>query len=1514
MPRIASLLMALTALLASLQGHGQNFVNPGLEGSISTSAVPPGWSQVAHTDPISSASGPSQATSDVTGLSGPNAGAGINGNPHSGNSFISSLRAVGAGFQWNEGIQQSVGGFTPGQTYTLNFYQAVVKQTNALDPSGSWNVFLDGTLLGTTAPTFSGAPSGSNSFVWQQRSLTFTAPAATINFQFLAEDDDGDIFLGSPALRMGIDSVWITSPPTPVDTVRSTLQGCDSAQLGGTWYVADQSVETYNGPAASGGDSVHIVDITILPSTTGTVDTTLCAGETFVVNGTVYGAGNLVGTEVLAGSNGCDSIVSVTVTEQPPGASTQAIAGCDSVFAAGTWYFATTTVRDTLPGAAANGCDSIVTFDIRVDPCTPCTFSTTLFDGFETTDTIDGIIPGTVFHRTPQTFCPRSGARHFYANFASFFTGLFYDDAFAACSGTQHRISFFTRDCSGSTNDYTIRVVDADGFLLWERDIINNNAWQFIQSPPFFVPTDSFQVRMINNRLGSGSGSPVVGNDMSIDEFRIEACIDSTFEFLASCNPADTGTVSTSFTNAAGCDSVHTVVTSLLPVARDTVAVSGCDSVTAGGTTLFADALVADTLVGGAANGCDSITVFDATVNPSTTTFDAVTGCDSALVQSAWIFASGAIRDTFTAANGCDSIVETTVTIHPSVTTSDAAVGCDSALVQGDWIATPGLVRDTLATVNGCDSIVETTVTINPSVTTTIDTSACEGDGFILPGGTPVTLTPALSGTYRDTLTTVNGCDSIRVVNLTVEPIVTAAPIDTSGCDSLLILGTWYAASTVVNDTLPGASAAGCDSIQPYAITIHPSVATNDVRFACDSALVNGTWYDSSQVIIDTLTTTTGCDSVVTTDLTVDGFTLNTVSVVGCDSALVSGAWVTGSGTVRDTVPGGTASGCDSITVFDVTIEPSARTPDTIAGCDSAFVQGRWVFASGLLRDTLTTVSGCDSIIETAVTVNASATVLIDTSGCEGQAFTLPDGTPVTLTPGLSGTYRDTLTTATGCDSIRVVDLTVIPRVTAPAIDTAACDSLFLLGAWYTASTTVNDTVLGSTGCDSIQPYAVTIHPSTVTNDVLNACDSALVNGTWYASSQVIVDTLTTANGCDSVVTTDLRLATSETVADSVTGCDSVLVNGRWVNTSGTVRDTLTSAAGCDSIRVTDVTIHPSVTVAETAIGCDSVLVQGTWIRSSGLVRDTFATSTGCDSIIATDVSIQTADLTVQPEDATLCVGDSVLLVATGTDQVEWSGGIVTDSLWVAPATDQDVVAIGTVLPAGCTDTDTVRITVVQPISFTDVQAIPDSSLDVGQSVVLEAASDNGLTYDWIELGTSGAFAEASPVETTVFTVEIGNPPCPAVRDSIRIIVAPLRDRLHVPTGFTPNGDGVNDVFTVLNPDDFDDLELRVHARWGDLVYTERGDVLVGWDGTYRGERAPMAVYVYEVGRHDPGHGRARHPDGDDHAGSLGSPGADAASDGSADASSSTVASPTAFSGCSMSLSLGRSPVESMPK
>jgi gliding motility-associated-like protein len=76
--------------------------------------------------------------------------------------------------------------------------------------------------------------------------------------------------------------------------------------------------------------------------------------------------------------------------------------------------------------------------------------------------------------------------------------------------------------------------------------------------------------------------------------------------------------------------------------------------------------------------------------------------------------------------------------------------------------------------------------------------------------------------------------------------------------------------------------------------------------------------------------------------------------------------------------------------------------------------------------------------------------------------------------------------------------------------------------------------------------------------------------------------------------------------------------------------------------------------------------------------------------------------------------------------------------------------------------------------------------------------------------------------------------------------IEPVCEEVFLPNAFTPNGNGVNDVFRVLHSPYMEVTGFRVFNRHGGIVFTAT-DRQMGWDGTFHGEPQPAGTYVWEA-------------------------------------------------------------------
>lgn len=145
------------------------------------------------------------------------------------------------------------------------------------------------------------------------------------------------------------------------------------------------------------------------------------------------------------------------------------------------------------------------------------------------------------------------------------------------------------------------------------------------------------------------------------------------------------------------------------------------------------------------------------------------------------------------------------------------------------------------------------------------------------------------------------------------------------------------------------------------------------------------------------------------------------------------------------------------------------------------------------------------------------------------------------------------------------------------------------------------------------------------------------------------------------------------------------------------------------------------------------------------------------------------------------------------------------------------------------------------------VDAGPDVDLTLGQTTQFNPSisSTSIATYDWTpDLALSCNNCEkpdASPTLTTRYTLIVTDDAGCVVSDSLLVTVT--SPELLIPTAFSPNGDGMNDKFRVMNRNVVK-FNLQIYNRWGEKVF-ETSDFLSGWDGVFRGVEQEMGVYAW---------------------------------------------------------------------
>ena len=464
--------------------------------------------------------------------------------------------------------------------------------------------------------------------------------------------------------------------------------------------------------------------------------------------------------------------------------------------------------------------------------------------------------------------------------------------------------------------------------------------------------------------------------------------------------------------------------------------------------------------------GCTVIDSITITVNPIVTpTFTAVApicsgGSLSALpttsnngITGTWSPAlnnTATTTYTFTPTAGlCATTTTITITVNPIVTTNlsnEAVCQGDSALIFGNYQTIAGNYYDTLTASTGCDSILVKQLILNPIYNQSIGTvTICQGDSALIFGNNET-----IAGTYSDTLTSINGCDSI--VNQTLSVLSNSSVNfgnDTTFCaGNSLLLDAGTGNSYLWQD--------GFTTSQTYLVTSSGLYYVTVSVGACSAT-------DSINITVNPIVITN----------------LANVEICQGDSALIFGNFETIAGTYQDTLVSYT--NCDSIVIQNLIINPIYVTSQNSAICvgDSILLGGFYQTNAGIYYDTLSTLVGCDSIIETTLSINLTYIVNANATICDGDSILL-GGAYQTMV----GIYNDTLTTIYGCDSLVTTTLMVNPIVQDTIAPIIICqgDSALLFGTYQSVAGTYQGFYSGSNTCDSIVSQDLIVNAPPIIN------------------------------------------------------------------------------------------------------------------------------------------------------------------------------------------------------------------------------------------------------------------------------------------------------------------------------------------------------------------------------------------------------------------------------------------------
>jgi hypothetical protein len=215
----------------------------------------------------------------------------------------------------------------------------------------------------------------------------------------------------------------------------------------------------------------------------------------------------------------------------------------------------------------------------------------------------------------------------------------------------------------------------------------------------------------------------------------------------------------------------------------------------------------------------DTIYTLNLTIKNATTGSETVSNCGAYIwtVDGQTYTLSGTYTAVLTNAVGCDSTITLNLTIKEATTGSETVSNCGTYTwsVDGQTYTQSGTYTAVLTNAAGCDSTITLNLTLHQATTGSETITQCKNYKWAANGQTYTQ-----SGVYTATLKTVNGCDSVVTLNLTILP-TSIKTENATACVSYTWNGKTYSKSGTYWFT--GKNSLGCDSIVKLVLTITPS-------------------------------------------------------------------------------------------------------------------------------------------------------------------------------------------------------------------------------------------------------------------------------------------------------------------------------------------------------------------------------------------------------------------------------------------------------------------------------------------------------------------------------------------------------------------------------------------------------------------------------------------------------------------------------------------------------------------
>jgi gliding motility-associated-like protein len=868
-------------------------------------------------------------------------------------------------------------------------------------------------------------------------------------------------------------------------------------------------------------DSIVTTNLTVREGNVIQQSVRICAGESFQVGNSVYTTAGQY-RDSLTNVFGCDSIVFTNLGINPTFSTSQDISICagESLQVGGNTYTVAGTYIDTLE--TIFGCDSIITTNLSVSDAIITNLSIEICEGasFQVGNSVYSSSGNYIDTLISSTGCDSIITTTLSVN--PVFSAL---QNLSICQGESIVVGTNSYNTSGTYIDTLETIFGCDSIITTNLSvsdaIITNLSIEICEGASFQVGNSAYNSsgNYIDTLLSSGGCDSIVNLNLSVSPIAsfsqsLEVCQGESISVGNNIYNAP-GTYIDTLISSTGCDSIITTTLSVNPVFSSDQTLSICqgESIVVGTNSYNTSGTYIDTLE--TIFGCDSIITTNLSVRPTFSRADNPQICQGQNYQvgSNTYTTAGTYIDTLSTIFGCDSIITTNLSVVGTLATNVVLSLCEGQSIQiGNSIYDEtGIYTDTLISAGGCDSIVNLNLSILPGKTFQQSVSICVGSSITVGNNNY-----SSAGIYVDTLSSSVGCDSIVTTILSLLPTSTGiATISICEGESFQVGTNVYTTSGIYTDSLLNVD--GCDSIYITNLTVNPVFRRTDNPQICSGQVYNvgNSSYTATGTYIDSLSTVFGCDSIITTNLLVVSEIVVNLNISICegDSFQVGSNTYTEAGTYIDTLI--SIGTCDSIVITNLSLDGVINVNFEAAICQGdLLVFGDTILGTaGVYTQIFPNENGCDSITTLTLTINPDQLTDIDIRACQGDTIVIEGQN---YTQSINVTINKF--TFQGCDSTVRYSIIFNPR-NLIAQDVIVCLPGTFQGLPITKDTMIVRAFENSFGCDSIITYNIRAALPANTEALTSICLGTSYEGFIIRRDTVIVKNLSTVLGCDSIVT-----------------------------------------------------------------------------------------------------------------------------------------------------------------------------------------------------------------------------------------------------------------------------------------------------------------------------------------------------------------------------------------------------------